>query len=631
MNEQNRIETLGPAERVIQTILTSAPVDHLYHGRPGIVTAAPGTVTGVKWEWATFKVEGGQKVAYFRRKGPRKQNLDVRAGVLGEDGKVHEGGRLVGEYRRPGLFPEVARWMYGQIAEVWKLDNEFAARWASHAFAEEHKDLKVALAAFMLVQNRCGEPVRENGEVLFRDEDHREVGEAMVLLTRNDKRHLDAKYLLRIRDLLSLPEVAGINRDLGFGRSAKNPALGRWSKAVEQWLLHRERNPRLLRGLVEKGYRTTVMRLARAVGYKPESDAFFQVLRWKQEQSADGRRTVAIGAAVSAAESWEGWTEEDICRRIVEKRPNFKRIVGLLPKEIGLTRAVAAAAVEAGCLSGNDLIILTPTLEQLGLLKVEAVKKKWDAATGRAENQRAANIAARVKSQEAKEGLAKATDNAVRKAVEEVIRGLTIYVFVDISGSMQPAIEVAKTYVAKLLGGIPINKLHVAVFNTSGRRLAIQHVSRVGVDAAFRGIAAGGGTDYGAGIRALQAVKPDLGDDALFIFVGDEQHPGTFEDAVRASGITPRAFGLLKVGGTDRDRGVRDTAIRLGIPCFPISDAIFNDNPEAIPRTLRALIAATPVGRTAAAPAPSVRVTLVERILKTDLLRKPLWTAEVPA
>ena len=146
---------------------------------------------------------------------------------------------------------------------------------------------------------------------------------------------------------------------------------------------------------------------------------------------------------------------------------------------------------------------------------------------------------------------------------------------------------------------------------------------------AFAGRLGGGGTDYGSGIRALSRFKPNEDEDALFIFVGDEQHPGNdFASAVRASGFNPVAFGLLKVGGSEHDRGVRNTATALGIPCFMIDKGIFAD-PYAIPRTLRNLIAATPVGKAVvtygAVTAP--RVTLVEQILRTDLLSKPAWAA----
>lgn len=622
--DPKRIEALGPADRLIGTILTYA--EHLHHGRPGLVTPAPGTPIGVAWESASYKEEAPTpgaapvKVAYFNRKVGTK-TLKVRAGLLQPDGRVIEGGRVVGQYRQPGFSPEVAAWTYKQVAEIYKLDNEFVARWASHAFGEEHRDLKVVLCAFLLVQGRKGDPVIENGEVLFKDEDYRDVGEAMCLIRKTDNKDLNPKMVLRVGEFLRLPVIAAINRDLGFSRSAKNPTLGRWDKTVSKWLLNRERNPKMLDGLVKGGMRTTVVRMAQRVHYKPSTPRFYEVLRWKQVQSKDGRRTLAIGTAVADAESWEGLTEAEVCQRIVDTKPSFKRVVGLLPKKIGLSRAVVAAAVEAGSMSNQDLIILTPTLEELGLVNIEPVKSRWENAMKTAENQRAANIASRVKTVAVKEKLEAAAEVAVAKAVAEVVKGLHIYFMVDISGSMQNAIEQAKVYVGQLLGGFPLEKVHVSVFNTAGREVSIKHASKAGVEAAFRGIAAGGGTDYGAGVRALQAFKPAPDEDALFIFVGDEQ-AGEFSAACRGSGLNPAAFGLLKVSGSDHDNCVRQTAVILGIPCFNIDQGIFQD-PYAITRTLRNLISATPVGRGVARAVPVARESLVEKILKTPILQKP--------
>lgn len=614
-------ENLGPAERIIQTLLQYT--DHAVHNRPGMTTAS-NAVVGVTWQPVTHKVEDGKKIVY-RLDKVGKKTAKVKIGHLWEDKTIRgEDRRKIADYRPAGLFPEVVTWMYQQVAEVWKLDNEFAAKWASYAFKQEQRDLKVILAAFMLVQARKGDPVRDGDKVAFHDEDFRDVGEAMMLLyNKNSKTDLNPKLLLRIHDVLSLPGVAAINRELGFGKSARHPFLGRWNKAVEKWLRYREENPKLLEGLVKAGFRSTVMELARRVGYKPETPKFFETLRWKQAQAEDGRRSIAIGAEVKAAETWEGLTEEQICEKVVKEKPNWKRIVGLLPKTVGVTRAIAAAAIEAGSLSDKDLIIATPTLEDLGLLQVQDVRERWERAVKAAEDMRAANIATRVKSKETKEKLGEAADNALKKAVEEVTKGLRVYVFVDVSGSMQNSIGTAKTYLAKFLQAFPQDQLHVATFNTTGREIKIPHASAAGVENAFRGVTAGGGTDYGAGVRALAHHKPKPDEDALFIFVGDEGQHGTFEHAIRQWGHMPLAFGLIRVPG-ENFRVVTATAAAIKVPCFEINENTFAD-PYAIPRTIRALVAATPVGQAAVAATP--RVTLAEVILKTDLLKKPAWAA----
>ena len=441
-------EILGPVETLIQTLLPYA--DHMVHNRPGVVTNDPGSVLGVRWEQVTHKVEEDGTCTVFLETKQGKKRARTEIGKMNGSPAIRVGARVIGTYQPAGIFPMAAAWIYRQIAEVWRRDNEIAARWASFAFGEEHRDLKVALAAFMLVQSRKGDPVLEAGERIFDDDDFRDVGEAMLLLQKKD-RDFNPKMLMRIWELLSLPQIIAINTELGFGRSAKHAFLGRWPVVVEKWLRYREQNPRMLEGLVKGGFRKTVMRLAQKVRYKPDSDRFFEILRWKQEQADDGRREIAIGKAVKAAESWEKLSEKQICNRIEKDKPNWKRIVGLLPKSVGVTRAIVAAAIDAGSLSDKDLIILTPTLEELGLLKIQAIKTRLDYAISTAEDMRAANIARNVRSTALKEKLVAGGEKVAQKAVAEVLKAMRLYFFIDRSGSMQRSIELAKAALANIV------------------------------------------------------------------------------------------------------------------------------------------------------------------------------------
>lgn len=616
-------EALGPAETIISTVLTYS--DHMAHNRPGVIVPDPGSVVGVRWMPATYKVDKatGAKQVFRLDKVGKKTNRTL-LGLLADNGAVMNGPRQVGEYRNPGLFPEVAVWLYKQIADVWKLDNEFAARWASYAYRQEHRDLKVALAAFMLVQTRKGDPVKDNGKVIFMDEDYRDIGEAMALLYEKGQKHaLDPKLLVRIHALLSLPGIAEVNQKLGFGHTTRRPFLGRWEKAVNRYLRYREENPKLLEGLVKAGFRTTILQLAQLSHFKPESPRFFKILRWRQAQAKDGRRTLAIGEATTQAETWAGLDERQVCERIQQTRPSWKRLTSLLPPEVGLTRAVMASAIESGIFSDKDLIIATPTLEELGLLEVQDIKQRWEQAIRRAEDMRAANIATRVKTKAVKEKLQDAADNALKNAVEAVVRDMRVYFFVDVSSSMTTAIQDAKGYIARFLQAFPLDRVHVARFNTNGVEVKIPQASAAGVEQAFRGFGASGGTDYGSGVAILAQYKPKANEDSLFIFVGDEE-AAPFARAVRDSGLRPTAFGLVR---TPNAHGmcVRQTAAELGIPCFMIDTKTFED-PYAIPRTIRGLVAATPVNKAVAAPVVP-RVTLVDTILKTELLKKPAWAA----
>jgi hypothetical protein len=578
----------------------------------------------------TCDLERGKWSVYRSVKIGRKTTRQI-VGFMGDDLVVKDAfGKVIGLYQKPGVLDPVAKRLYGDIARVWKMDNELAAHWASWSFPREHKDLKVLLCAFMLVQSRKGDPVVEDGKILFHDEDYRNVGEAMSLIRAKDD--MNPKLLLRVGQVLKLPSVAQINREMGFNKSARNPAIGRYYRVVEKWLRYRENNLPMLEGLVKAGFRSSTIKLAQMVGYKPNSPLFFDTLRWKQVQSKQGHRTMAIGKKVKKAESWVGKSEEDICKIIMSTKPGWKRIAGLLPKEVGMTAAIVAAAVEAGCLSNPDLIIMTPTLEELGLLNDKDVKKKWDAAIAGAENQRAAHIAKNVKTKVAKEGLQEAVDKATVKALEEVTKDLRVYVIIDKSGSMQGALDRACVYLTKFLGGFPLDRLHVSVFNTVGKEITIKAPKAAAVKNALIGETAGGGTCYAEGVRALIQYQPRPNEDTLIIFIGDEgdQSDKMLADTVLASGLNPMAFGILPVVSDRYGRGdvVHAAAKRLGIPCFQVDEGMFtSDDPYAVTRMFKDLIASTPVTQNRVVK--NTRKTLIEEILETPLLQIPLAFAKV--
>ena len=621
----NRLETLGPAERIINMLTTYS--DHIYHGRPGVVRADT-SPCGFGWTAASWKQVADVKAVFLREKGKKPVQIGVlvdpldgvRGAFIGTaapvDKVVMDGTNRVGTYRASGIFPEVARFLYSQIASVYDLDNEFVARWGSWAFAQEHRDLKCLLAAFLLVQPRAGSPVIDNGAVAFYDDDYREVGEAMCLLRlKND---ISPKHLLRVGDILQV--VATVNRQLCFGRSDRNAPMGRYSKLVERYLRCRERNEKWLQSLIDSGWRRSIINLACRVGYRPESPRFFKMLRWKQAQSNDGRRTIAVGVDVEKAESWEGYTEGDICRRIVETKPNWKRVVGMLPT--GITRAIIMAACEAGSFSDSDYLIYTPTFEELGMLAVPEFKARWDAANvavaAQGSSMRAANIAKQVKNAGVREQLNATAEEASKVAVQEVVRDMRIYFVVDKSGSMQTSISTAKECLTKLVPAFPPDRIHISVFNTVGVEVTLKASTKAAVELAFQGHNAGGGTCYAEGVRVLTKYVPKQNEDALIIFVGDEGETNYGVLAIEAKKLSPVAFGLLKVPG-ENGSVVSNAAKQLGIPCIAIDLKMFDD-PYAIPRILKNLVAATPVGK-----AESRRKTLVQTILETDLLKRPVW------
>src|SRR4051812_19525148 len=566
---------MGPAERLLDVVLSSSA--HLWHNRPGIDQ-------GGTWVPAKGKTA--------KARGKRVQ---------------------------PGLFVPAAVALYSRLLEIHKLNADLMAHLASYALIEtDWRDLKVACAALMLVQTRAGSPIHDDdGSVAFYDDDHRRIGEAMVLwYQKKSARMLTPKAVLRIAELLETPEIAALNRAAGFGDpAAKRAPLGRWAKAATKWLGVRETNKAMLQGLVKAGYKQTIKNLARKVGYKPTMPEFFGVLGWKQSQADDGRREVGLdNVKLVKSERFDGLSEAEICETIVSQRLRYKDAVGRLPADVGLTPAIMVALLPT--LSDRDLRQLTPTLEELGLLAVPEIRAKWDQAIATSTDQRGLNIARNVRDAGLKDKLADSADNAARKAVAQATGevDLRVMFLVDKSGSMQNAIDASKDALAKILAGFSLDKLHVAAFDTVGQVLRPKATTRLAVQHMLAPLRGEGGTLHGAAVQALHrdGVRVPATAKLIVIVVGDAQGESgqAFAGVFRALGYTVAAMAFLQAGGTGAT--VRDCARELAVPYSEINVAVF-DVPYHVPRVLSALLEA-PVVAGIAVPG------LVDKVMATKLL-----------
>lgn len=575
----------GPAERMLDLILRSGA--HLWHNRPGVEL-------GGKW--------------YARN---RKRQLPGAQAV------------------QPGLHVTAAVGLYRQLLEIYQLNPELLARFASYALLEtEWRDLKVAAAALLLVQSKAGLPIKgDDGQVAFHDDDYRLVGEAMILYyQKGSKRMMSPKAVLRVAELLELEAIADLNRKAGFGDVASKKApLGRWKSAARQWLEVRESNQPLLEGLVKAGYKETIKKMARKAGYQPNSPVFFELLGWRQKQSREGHRTVGLGTLnLKKSERFDGLSEVEICQRIVTDRLSYKEAVGRLPKGLGLTPAIMAALLPS--LSDRDLRIMTPTLESLGLLADAEIKERWERAIASATDQRSLNVAKNVRSQALREKLEEAADRAVQAAVSDTIADsdLEVMFLIDKSGSMEGAIEASKEALSRILAGFPPERLHVAAFDTVGTVLKPKNASRAAVQHMLQPIKASGGTVYGAGAAALHRDGLRIRDGARLIVIaaGDEEgeQGRDFAHVLVQLGFKPAAFALiLSCRGAHHGRTVRDASVTLSVPYSEIDASAFED-PYQVTRALKAMLDA-PVLKDGVMVASSA---WLEKVLAQPLLQKPV-------
>jgi hypothetical protein len=574
---------LGPAEKLLDLVLSSSA--HLWHNRPGL------DVAGV---W------------HARRHASKNRALAGGAPV------------------RPGLFVPAAATLYSRLLEIYQLNVDLMAHFASYSLKEtEWRDLKVACAALMLVQQRSGQPVHDlDGSVAFHDDDYRQIGEAMCLFyEQKSARMMTPKAILRVAELLEAPEIAELNRIAGFSDpAAKKPALGRWKGAATRWLRVREANRPMLEGLVAAGYKETIKKIARKAGYKPESAAFFEILGWKQKQAAGGHRSVGLeGLVLAKRERFDGLSEAEICEAIESQRLKYKDVIGRLPPDVGLTPAIMVAVLPT--LSDRDLRILTPSLESLGLLTEPEIRDRWEQAVKSATDQRALNIAKNVRDPSVREKLEEAADHAAKKAVEAATREVDVRVMflIDKSGSMSGAIEQSLEALARILAGFPPDKLHIASFDTMGTALVPKAASRAAVQHMLSGIRAEGGTLHSSAVHALRRSGVDLPRDAklVVIVVGDEagEAGANFAESFRRAGYDPAALALIVNVAVSRGTTVRDAARALAIPFSQVSVEQFDD-PYQVPRVLQALLDAP-------RDAPVQQFGWVERVMRTPLLELP--------
>lgn len=574
----------GPAEKMLDVVLSSSA--HLWHNRPGLDVAG---------RWVPKR---GSKPAGLR--GPAVA---------------------------PGLHVPAAEQLYSRLVDIYQLNAELMARFASYALLHtEWRDLKVACAALMLVQSHAGQPIVDlDGSVAFHDDDYRSVGEAMILFyEKKSTKMLTPKAVLRVAELLETPGIAVMNRAAGLANVASQKApLGRWKRAATRWLAFREKNVAMLEGLVKAGYKETIKKIARKAGYKPESPAFFEILGWKQKQAPAGHRAVGLfGLQLRKRERFDGLSEAEICETIVTQKLSYKDVVGRLPKEIGLTPAIMVTLLPS--LSDRDLRILTPTLEELGLMSEPEIRVRWEKAIAEATDQRALNIAKNVRSKELREKLAEASDNAVKKAVAEATaeQSVDVMFLIDKSGSMQGAIDKSKEALSRILAGFPSERVHIASFDTVGTVLKPKAPSRAAVQHMLGGITAGGGTVHASAVRVLHATGVRIAKDSklVVIVVGDEagETGEQFAKSFRDYGYDVAAIAILVSVSGARGTTVQSAARVLGVPYSEVQIDQFED-PYQVPRVLRALLEAAPLGPAQVA-APS---RWLERVLATPVLQLP--------
>jgi hypothetical protein len=190
---------------------------------------------------------------------------------------------------------------------------------------------------------------------------------------------------------------------------------------------------------------------------------------------------------------------------------------------------------------------------------------------------------------------------------------------IDKSGSMEGAIEQSKEALSRILAGFPLEKLHIASFDTMGTVLKPKAASRAAVQHMLQGIKASGGTTHAAGVHALHRAGMRVPAEAklIVIVVGDEagEAGDQFARAFRECGFSVAAMAMLVSVASAANRGntVRTCAGQLRVPFSEVQVDQFED-PYQVPRVLKALMDAP-------AATGASQSGWVERVMRTPLLK----------
>lgn len=386
------------------------------------------------------------------------------------------------------------------FADLAKNDPLFLAHFAAWAMKQDGKDQKVLAVFFNALSDADGLPFFKGSELCKPNLRH--VSHALL-------QRMDVPLAVRIAELASTRfAVQGILNDARHFPTALKTAL-------RKYVLYREANSDMIKGIRNAGLGQKFKSLYRTVGLSP-SDYAVGVFKWNQK---DGRRWKDLQNQDDVLPDFENLSSKDIVDVLSKVKLSPLVALSVIPRD-KITSAVAAALV--GNCSGNQLIALYGWFADNGFLDVKAIralfKDKVKDATTAVDR---IDTLTRDAAVEDKDMMAEVrSDN--RKAKAGTAKFGKIFMHIDTSGSMDKAIQFAKDKAAIFAECIeaPEKNFSWAAFTTSCRALPKPvNFRKEGFHQALYGVNANGGTDCFACYAEARKFGANID-----IFVTDEGH-----------------------------------------------------------------------------------------------------------
>lgn len=472
---------------------------------------------------------------------------------------------------------------FGQLAEK---DPLFLAHLTSYVFKKlDSKDLKVVATFMNSLSDADGTPFSQGSE--FKKPNWRLVSQAAFC-------ELDPKLALRVLKLANSKRViASKQSGTHFSRHLKS--------AAKKYVRYREANPRILQGIHKAGLGKTLKSIYRIARIAPSPEAC-QVLRWKQKPGFPGSN---VEIKKSTTFDFTGLSDLDIARKIRAEKLKPQPTLGALPDKIS---PVVAAAILEQC-SGDQAVVLTSLFEEQGLLKNQEVRKLYDDKIRTAKQ--ALDRVERINQEfdeQTKTMLKDAKADVRKQQVGDVGK---VFVHIDISGSMQSALEIAKNKGSILAECVnnPEDNFFWGTFHSHGMMLGKpEKFVKDAFHAKLYGVQVGGSTNCFALFHNARHVGADTD-----IYITDGGHtdgdPTTILKTLIAQGRTmPKQVVIVKCGSY---QPVLENAFKaVGIPVSTIDEKQLSESALVTQAIKTAVLGAS---------------AMIDEILNTRLLELPKW------
>jgi len=414
---------------------------------------------------------------------------------------------------------------------------------------------------------------------------------------------LDPKLACRVLELAKLKySIAGtLNKARHFPRALRT--------ALKKYIRYREANIEMVRGIKKAGLSKTFQNIYRSLHLAP-SDEAAAILRWQQKEKKIDFEKPEI--------DFKGLSDLEIGKTIRKKRlPVLGALGALAQARKKVSPVIAVALLERT--TGNQAVILRKTFEDAGVLKDKEVMKLYEEKISEAQT-----ALDRVKtiSKDASDEVKKVMKKARAKKRKEATIGIgKIFLHLDMSPSMEPAIEVAKskgTIIAESVNN-PKKNFQWGYFNDQGELFPLPKIFE---EDAFKAILFGRVCDGMTDAFQLYPTAREFGA-KVDTFISDGCHnTGNLESKIRRfhennpKVTKPKAmlWVFVKSGG----RGYIESEINTIKEAYEANDIpVATLLPEALENS--ALV------NEAIQSAMLGPIAKMDTIMKTELLELPSW------